>query len=92
MVAYELGIHGNQVEALVPTVPPGLAFQTHTVRGGPLVTDVTDDRFRTVATNSRWRVLTVPRSDARGRDCPVAGADAPRAAPDDKTPELVSSR
>ena len=92
MVAYELGIHGIEVGALVPTEPPGLAFQTHTVRDGPLVTDVTDDRFRTVATNSRWRVLTAPRADAAGRDCPAAGPDAPRVAPRDVTPELVSSR
>ncbi|MDQ3769120.1 MAG: hypothetical protein M3370_06555 [Actinomycetota bacterium] len=92
MMAYELGVHGVDVQALVPTVPPGLAFQTHTVRDGPLVTDVTDDRFRTVATNSRWRVLTAPRSDARGRDCPAAGPDAPRVGPRDVTPKLVSSR
>ncbi len=92
MVAYELGVHGLDVAALVPTVPPGLAFQTHTVRDGPLVTDVTDDRFRTVATNSRWRVLTAPRSDAAGRDCPAAGPGAPRVAPSDVTPKLVSSR
>ncbi len=92
MIAYELGIHGIQVESLVPTDPPGLAFQTHTVRDGPLVTDVTDDRFRTVATNSRWRVLTAPRSDAAGRDCPAAGPDAPRVAPGEVTPELASSR
>jgi len=81
MIAYELGVHGFEVEALVPTEPPGVAFQTHTVRDGPLVTDVTDDRFRTVATNSRWRVLTVPRSDAAGRECPAAGPDAARVAP-----------
>jgi hypothetical protein len=92
MVAYELGVHGVDVAALVPTMPPGLAFQTHTVRDGPLVTDVTDDRFRPVATNSRWRVLTAPRSDAAGRECPAAGPEAPRVAPRDVTPELVSSR
>jgi len=92
MIAYELGIHGFEVAALAPTRPPGLAFQTHTVRDGPLVTDVTDDRFQTVATNSRWRVLTVPRSDSRGEGCPAAGPDAPRAPPRDFTPELVSSR
>jgi len=92
MVAYELGVHGVEVAALVPTVPPGLAFQTHTVRDGPLVTDVTDDRFRPVATNSRWRVLTAPRSDATGRECPAAGPDAPRVAPRAMTPKLVSSR
>ena len=92
MMAYELGVHGIDVGALVPTEPPGVAFQTHTVRDGPLVTDVTDDRFRTVATNSRWRVLTAPRSDAAGRGCPAAGPDAPRVAPRDGTPELVSSR
>jgi len=92
MVAYELGVHGFQVAALVPTEPPGVAFQTHTVRDGPLVTDVTDDRFKTVAVNSRWRVLTVPRSDAVGRECPAVGPDAPRTAPSDATPELMSSR
>lgn len=92
MIAYELGIHGIQVISLAPTEPPGVAFQTHTVVDGPLVTDVTDDRFRAVATNRRWRVLTVPRSDARGRRCPAGSADAPRAAPRDVTPELASSR
>ncbi len=86
MVAYELGLHGEEVAALAPTVPPGVAFQTHTVRDGPLVTEVTDDRFREVTTNSRWRVLTAPRSDAAGSDCPAAGLDAPRVAPGDLTP------
>jgi hypothetical protein len=92
MVAYELGIHGIDVGALTPTVPPGVAFQTHTIPNGPLVTDVTDDRFRTVATNKRWRVLTVPRADAAGEDCPAAGPGAPRVPPRGVTPELVSSR
>ena len=92
MVAYELGIHGIDVGALVPTEPPGVAFQTHTVPGGPLVTDVTDDRFRSIATNDRWRVLTAPRGDAAGRDCPAAGPNAPRVPPRDVTPDLVSSR
>jgi len=92
MVAYELGVHGVDIAALVPTVPPGVAFQTHTVPGGPLVTDVTDDRFRAVAVNRRWRILTVPPEDARGRGCPAAAADAPRAPRRPTTPQLSSSR
>ena len=35
MVAYELGIHGIDVASLAPTVPPGVAFQTHTVPRRP---------------------------------------------------------
>ena len=92
MIAYELGIHGIDVGSLAPTDAPGVAFQTHTIPGGPLVTDVTDDRFRSIATNERWRVLTAPRSDAAGRDCPAAGQNAPRVPPRDVTPDLVSSR
>jgi hypothetical protein len=92
MVAYELGVHGVDVRALEGTPAPGVAFRTHTIPGGPLVIDVTDDRFRQVAADGRWLVWTAPRADARGRACPAAGPDAPRVLPTDATPALASSR
>jgi hypothetical protein len=74
MVAYELGIHGIQVGWKM-TPPPGVTFRTRTVPDGPLVTRPTDDRYRLVATNGKWRLLTVP---PRGRsECPKAGQFAP---------------
>jgi hypothetical protein len=74
MVAYELGIHGIQVGWKV-TPPPGVTFRTRTVPDGPLVTKPTDDRYRLVATNGKWRLLTVP---PEGRsDCPRASRFAP---------------
>lgn len=92
MVAYELGIHGVDVRALEGTPAPGVAFRTHTIPEGPLVIDVTDDRFRQVAAEGRWLVWTAPRADARGRACPAAGTDAPRVEPRPETPALASSR
>jgi len=92
MVAYELGIHGVDVRALEGTPPPGVAFRTHTIPKGPLVIAVTDDAFREVLADGRWRLWTAPRADARGGDCPSAGADAPRVAPHDGTPDLASTR
>ncbi|MEA2363649.1 MAG: hypothetical protein QOD71_2794 [Thermoleophilaceae bacterium] len=71
MVAYELGIHGIQV-GWKTTPPPGLVFRTRTVPDGPLVTKPTDDRYRLVATNGKWRLLTVP---------PVGRTDCPKASP-----------
>jgi hypothetical protein len=74
MVAYELGVHGIQVGWKV-TPPPGVTFRTRTVPDGPLVTRPTDDRYRLVATNGKWRLLTVPPT---GRsDCPRASRYAP---------------
>jgi hypothetical protein len=76
MVAYELGIHGIQVGWKV-TPPPGVTFRTRTVPDGPLVTRPTDDRYRLVGTNGKWRLLTVP---PKGRsDCPKASPFAPTA-------------
>ena len=69
MVAYTLGIHGIQV-GWTQTPAPGVAFRTRTVPAGPKVVQMTDSRFRQVATATRWTVLTAPRADARGRDCP----------------------
>ena len=92
MVAYVLGVHGIDVWALGGTPAPGVAFRTHTVPDGPLVAKLTDDRFREVAASGRWRVFTAPRADARGRNCPAAGAGAPRVPPREATPELSSSR
>jgi hypothetical protein len=92
MIAYELGVHGLDVRALEGTSAPGVAFRTHTIPNGPLVIKVTDPRFRQVASDGRWLVWTAPRADVAGRDCPAAGPDAPRVAPDDSTPELASSR
>ena len=74
MVAYELGIHGIQVGWKV-TPPPGVVFRTRTVPDGPLVTKPTDDRFRLVGTNGKWRLLTVPPEGES--DCPKASRFAP---------------
>jgi hypothetical protein len=74
MVAYELGIHGIQVGWKV-TPPPGATFRTRTVPDGPLVTKPTDDRFRLVGTNGKWRLLTVPPDGET--DCPKASRFAP---------------
>jgi hypothetical protein len=57
------------------TPPPGVTFRTRTVPDGPLVTKPTDDRYRLVGTNGKWRLLTVP---PEGRsDCPKASRYAP---------------
>lgn len=92
MVAYEMGIHGVDVRALEGTPPPGVAFRTHTIPTGPLVIAVTDDRFREVLIDGRWKIWTAPRADARGEQCPSAGPAAPRVAPTDTTPDLASTR
>lgn len=89
MVAYALDLHGENIGTL-QTPAPGVAFQTHTIPDGPLVTKITDDRFRRVTSNRRWIVSTAPRDDAFGRSCPAASPDAPRAPAQDYTPELVS--
>lgn len=92
MVAYEMGIHGIDVGALGGTPAPGAVFRTKTRPTSPIVPKLTDDRLRLVTTSGRWRLVTAPRSDARGRACPAASAKAPRVAPRDTTPELRSSR
>jgi hypothetical protein len=106
MLAYEMGLHGRQVRAIggvppsttkgrpppPPRPAPGVVFRTHTRRTSPLVPRLTDDRFRLVARNQRWRLVTAPRSDARGRDCPAGEPDSPRVPPRRDTPELTSSR
>jgi hypothetical protein len=92
MVAYELGIHGIEVGALFGTPAPGVVFRTQTRPTSPIVPKLTDDRMRLVATSGRWRLVTAPRADPRGRACPSAGPDAPRVPPRDVTPELRSSR
>jgi hypothetical protein len=74
MVAYEMGIHGIQVGWKV-TPPPGATFRTRTVPDGPLVTKPTDDRFRLVATNGKWRLLTVPPEVSS--ECPRASRWSP---------------
>lgn len=74
MVAYELGVHGIQV-GWKTTPPPGVTFRTRTVPDGPLVTKPTDDRYRLVGTNGKWRVLTVPPDGSS--ECPKASRDAP---------------
>ena len=95
MVAYQLGIHGinvGDVRPLKESPAPGVIFRTNTVPGGPLVAAVTDKRFRETDRAGRWRIWTAPRSDARGRNCPSAGPDAPRVPPTRRTTELSSSR
>ena len=77
MVAYTLGIHGVEV-GWTETPAPGVAFRTRTIPDGPKVVQMTDDRFRQIATTPRWTVLTAPRADARGRPCPASSRYAPR--------------
>jgi MFS family permease len=80
MVAYELGVHGINVGWKV-TPPPGVAFRTRTVPDGPLVTKPTDDRYRLVDQQGKWRLLTVP-PDGNARDgCPESGPNTPTAPP-----------
>ena len=80
MVAYTLGIHGVEV-GWTETPAPGVAFRTRTVPTGPKVVQMTDDRFRQIATTKRWTVLTAPRADAPGRPCPASSRYAPRVPP-----------
>jgi hypothetical protein len=81
MVAYELGIHGINVGWKV-TPPPGVAFRTRTVPDGPLVTKPTDDRYRLVDQQGKWRLLTVPPTgNDPKKGCPEAGPNAPTADP-----------
>jgi hypothetical protein len=81
MVAYELGVHGINVGWKV-TPPPGVAFRTRTVPDGPLVTKPTDDRYRLVDQQGKWRLLTVPPTGNDPREgCPAAGPNSPTAAP-----------
>ena len=77
MVAYELGIHGIDV-GWKETPAPGVVFRTRTVPNGPLVTKPTDDRFRLVEQDGKWRLLTVPPTGDRGA-CPAASPDSPTA-------------
>ncbi len=77
MVAYTLGLHGIQV-GWTETPAPGVAFRTRTVPAGPKVVQMTDSRFRQIATTRRWTVLTAPRKDARGADCPSSSRYSPR--------------
>jgi hypothetical protein len=78
MVAYELGVHGINVGWKV-TPPPGVAFRTRTVPDGPLVTKPTDDRYRLVDQQGKWRLLTVPPEGNRRGGCPASGPNAPTA-------------
>jgi hypothetical protein len=85
MVAYELGVHGINVGWKV-TPPPGVAFRTRTVPDGPLVTKPTDDRYRLVDQQGKWRLLTVPPTGNNPRTgCPAAGPNTPTAPPPDES-------
>ena len=77
MVAYELGIHGIDVGWAV-TPAPGVVFRTRTVPDGPLVTRPTDDRFRLIRQEGKWRLLTTPPTGGDGR-CPAASPSTPTA-------------
>ena len=90
MVAYTLGIHGIQV-GWTETPAPGVAFRTRTVVTGPKVVEMTDGRFRQVATTRRWTVLTAPRADARGNPCPRSSRYQPRVRANPDTPDLRST-
>ena len=78
MVAYEMGVHGINVGWKV-TPPPGVAFRTRTVPDGPLVTKPTDDRYRLVDQQGKWRLLTVPPEGNERGACPASGPNAPTA-------------
>jgi hypothetical protein len=78
MVAYELGVHGINVGWKV-TPPPGVAFRTRTVPDGPLVTKPTDNRYRLVDQQGKWRLLTVPPEGNQRGACPVSGPNTPTA-------------
>jgi hypothetical protein len=78
MVAYELGVHGINV-GWKETPPPGVVFRTRTVPDGPLVTKPTDDRYRLVDQDGKWRLLTVPPEGNERGACPAASPDAPTA-------------
>jgi len=84
MVAYELGIHGINVGWKV-TPPPGVAFRTRTVPDGPLVTKPTDNRYRLVDQQGKWRLLTVPPEGNRPGGCPASGPNAPTAPPPEQS-------
>ena len=90
MVAYELGIHGINVGWKV-TPPPGVAFRTRTVPDGPLVTKPTDDRYRLVDQQGKWRLLTVPPTGNDPKGCPRAEL-AHGAAADDRGPRPARGR
>jgi hypothetical protein len=76
MVAYELGLHGFDV-GWTTTPVPGVAFQTRTGPGGPLVVEPDDTRYRRVAANERWRIQTVAPDGGEGGSCPAASPTAP---------------
>ena len=80
MVAYELGVHGINV-GWKETPPPGVVFRTRTVPDGPLVTKPTDDRYRLVDQDGKWRLLTVPPEGENRDVCPSAGPNVPKAPP-----------
>ena len=48
----------------------------------PLVTKPTDDRYRLVDQQGKWRLLTVPPTgNDRREGCPAAGPNSPTAPP-----------
>jgi hypothetical protein len=56
------------------------------VPDGPLVTKPTDDRYRLVDQQGKWRLLTVPPTGNSPRTgCPAAGPNAPTASPPDES-------
>jgi len=63
------------------TPAPGVAFRTRTVPDGPLVTKPTDDRFRLVDQQGKWRLLTVPPTGNKRGECPASGPNTPTARP-----------
>ena len=96
MIGWVLGIHGREVtwnEKPPRTPAPGVVFRTRTIPRGPKVVAPSDARYRIVAANRRWNVLTVPpagepRSTTSG--CPSApGAPTAPRGPD--TPDLSSA-
>jgi hypothetical protein len=94
MIAFILHIHGIDV-GWTTTPPPGVAFRTRTIPTGPRVVTPDDLRYRTIAANDRWGVVTVPPADGPGSrpgGCPAAHPGAPRAPRRADTPDLSSAR
>jgi hypothetical protein len=49
------------------------------VPDGPLVTKPTDDRYRLVDQQGKWRLLTVPPDGNERGACPASGSNTPTA-------------
>jgi hypothetical protein len=55
------------------------------VPDGPLVTKPTDNRYRLVDQQGKWRLLTVPPEGNQRGGCPASGPNAPTAPPPEQS-------